>query len=325
MLVAKYYNNRDVRLEEMPKPKIEAGEILVKVRASGICGTDVMEWYRIKKAPRILGHEIAGDIVESRSEKYKVGQRVFVSHHVACNTCKYCLAGNHTACETLHTGNYYPGGYSEYVRVPEINVESGVYVLPDHVTYEEGTMIEPLACVLRGQRVIGVERGQTVLILGAGVSGLTNIQVAKYRGAHVIATDVDDFRLKRAKEFGADKAVNANDVGDIKADKVILCTGSYKAVEQAFKCIDRKGTILLFAIPDKNIELPNADIWRNEVTITSSYGAAAYDLQEALDVIASRKIDVRPLITHRFPLTKIQEGFNLVANPKDSLKVVIEP
>ena len=163
------------------------------------------------------------------------------------------------------------------------------------------------------------------MILGAGVSGLTNIQVAKYRGAHVIATDVDDFRLKRAKEFGADKAVNANDVGDIKADKVILCTGSYKAVEQAFKCIDRKGTILLFAIPDKNIELPNADIWRNEVTITSSYGAAAYDLQEALDVIASRKIDVRPLITHRFPLTKIQEGFNLVANPKDSLKVVIEP
>jgi len=325
MLIAKYYNNRDVRLEEMPKPEIGAGEILVKVRASGICGTDVMEWYRIKKAPRILGHEIAGDIVESQSKKYNVGQRVFVSHHVACNTCKYCLAGNHTACETLHTGNYYPGGYSEYVRVPKINVESGVYVLPDSVTYEEGTMIEPLACVLRGQRVIGVEKGQTVLILGAGVSGLTNIQVAKFRGARVIATDVDDFRLKRAKEFGADEAINANNVADIKADKIILCTGSYKAVEQAFKCIDRKGTILLFAIPDKNIELPTADIWRNEITITSSYGAAGYDLQEALDAIASRKIDVRPLITHKFPLTKIQEGFNLVANPKDSLKVVIEP
>lgn len=325
MLVAKYYNNKDVRLEEMPKPTIEAGEILVKVRASGICGTDVMEWYRIKKAPRILGHEIAGDIVESRSSKYKVGQRVFVSHHVACNTCKYCVAGNHTACETLHTGNYYPGGYSEYVRVPEINVDRGIYVLPDHVTYEEGTMIEPLACVLRGQRVIGVGKDQTVLILGAGVSGLSNIQVAKFLGAHVIATDVDEFRLQRAKEFGADQAIHANNVKDIKADKVILCTGSYKAVEQAFSCVDRKGTILLFAIPDKNIELPTADFWRNELTVTSSYGAAGYDLQEALDVISSRKIDVRPLITHKFSLKKIQEGFNLVANPKDSLKVVIEP
>ena len=325
MLVAKYYNNKDVRLEEMPTPKIEAGEILVKVRASGICGTDVMEWYRIKKAPRILGHEIAGDIVESKSKKYKVGERVFVSHHVACNTCKYCLAGNHTACETLHKGNYDPGGYSEYVRVPQINVDRGVYVLPDHVTYEEGTMIEPLACVLRGQRIIGIGKDQTVLILGAGVSGLSNIQVAKFLGAHVIATDIDEFRLQRAKEFGADKAVHANNVGNIKVDKVILCTGSYKAVEQAFNCIDRKGTILLFAIPDKNIEIPTVDFWRNELTVTSSYGAAGYDLQEALDVISSRKIDVRPLITHKFPLAKIQEGFNLVANPKDSLKVVIEP
>ena len=325
MLVAKYYNNHDVRLEEMPKPEITEGEILVKVRASAICGTDVMEWYRIKKAPRILGHEIAGDIVESKSKKYKVGQRVFVSHHVACDKCKYCLAGNHTACETLHTGNYYPGGYSEYIRVPQINVEYGVYVLPESVTYEEGTMVEPLACVLRGQRIIGVGKGQTVLILGAGVSGLTNIMVAKQNGAHVIATDVDDFRLKRAKEFGADEAVNANSVGGIKADKIILCTGSYKAVEQAFSCIDRKGTILLFAIPDRNIEIPTVDVWRNEITITSSYGAAADDLQEALDVIVSGKMNLKALVTHKFPLTKIQEGFNLVATPKDSLKVVIEP
>jgi len=325
MLIAKYYSNSDVRLEEMPKPMIGAGEILVKVRASGICGTDVMEWYRIKKAPRILGHEIAGDIVESQSKKYKVGQRVFVSHHVACGTCKYCLAGNHTACETLHNGNYYPGGYSEYVRVPQINVEYGIYVLPDNVTYEEGTMIEPLACVLRGQRVIGVGKNQTVLILGAGVSGLMNIQVAKSKGAQVIVTDIDESRLQRAKEFGADKVVNANDVSGIKADKIILCTGSYSAVEQAFKCIDRKGTILLFAIPDRNIEIPTVDIWRNEITITSSYGAAGDDLQESLDVIASGKINVKILITHKFPLTKIQEGFNLVAKPKDSLKVVIEP
>ena len=118
MLVAKYYHNNDIRLEELPTPKIGPGEILVRVRASGICGTDVMEWYRIQKAPRILGHEIAGEIVESKSDKYRTGQRVFVSHHVPCHDCKYCREDNQTACDTLHQGNYDPGGYSEFVRVP---------------------------------------------------------------------------------------------------------------------------------------------------------------------------------------------------------------
>ncbi|HPS37186.1 MAG TPA: alcohol dehydrogenase catalytic domain-containing protein, partial [Candidatus Omnitrophota bacterium] len=159
MKVAVYYRNSDVRIEERPVPTIGPGEVLVKVRASGICGTDVMEWYRIKKAPRILGHEIAGDIVASNSRKYKPGQRVFVSHHVPCNSCKHCENGNHTACETLHNGNFDPGGYSEFIRVPKINVDGGIYVLPKNLSYEEGTMIEPLACAIRGQRVIGVKKG----------------------------------------------------------------------------------------------------------------------------------------------------------------------
>ena len=158
MKVAVYYNNKDIRLEERPKPIIKEGEILVKVKASGICGTDVMEWYRIKKAPRILGHEIAGEIIESKSNKFKVGQRVFVSHHVPCNKCKYCLEGNHTACDTLHAGNYDPGGFSEFIRVPKINVELGTYILPENVSYGEGTMIEPLGCVVRGQRIINIKK-----------------------------------------------------------------------------------------------------------------------------------------------------------------------
>ncbi|MCK4883177.1 MAG: alcohol dehydrogenase catalytic domain-containing protein, partial [Candidatus Omnitrophica bacterium] len=147
MLVAKYYNNSDIRLAEMPVPTIGPGEVLVKVAASGICGTDVMEWYRVKKAPRILGHEIAGEIVEVADdvEKYKIGQRVFVSHHVPCNTCKFCLAGNHTVCETLHTTNFDPGGFCEYVRAPRINVDRGTFLLPDEVSYEEGAFVEPLA------------------------------------------------------------------------------------------------------------------------------------------------------------------------------------
>jgi L-iditol 2-dehydrogenase len=325
MQVARYYDNRDIRLETMPVPEIGAGEILVKVRASGICGTDVMEWYRVKKGPRILGHEIAGDIVQSRSDRYKVGERVFVSHHVPCNRCKYCLAGHQTACDTLHRGNYDPGGYSEFVRVPQINVEFGVYVLPEGVTYDEGTMIEPLACAVRGLRVLEVRKGETVLILGAGVSGILNIQLAKLLGARVLVTDIDEYRMRKAREFGADEVIHASREIVEKADKVVICTGAYPAVEQAFRCVDRKGSILLFAVPGRDIVVPIPDFWRNEVTLTSSYGAAPSDLEEALSLIGDRRVNVRDTITHKFPLDRIQEAFDVVVEAGESLKVVLEP
>ncbi len=325
MLVARYYNNNDIRLEEQPRPKIGPGEMLVRVRASGICGTDVMEWYRLPKAPRILGHEIAGDIVESRSDKYRVGQRVFVSHHVPCNDCKFCREDNHTACDTLHAGNYEPGGYSEYVRVPKINVDYGVYVLPDSVSYLEGTMIEPLACSVRGLGLLNIRPHHTVLILGCGISGILNIQVAKLTGARVVATDINEYRLEKAREFGADAVINAGQDLKLKAERVIVCTGADAAAGQAFKCIDKKGIILFFAIPNRDIAIPIPDFWRNELTVTSSYGAAPADLEAALDLIAAGKINVRDTITHTLPLRQIQEGFRMVAEAKESLKVVLEP
>lgn len=323
MRVAVYHSNNDIRLEELEKPGIEKGEILVEVVASGICGTDAMEWYRQKKPPRILGHEISGRVVESKSHNFKTGQRVFVSHHVPCNKCKYCLADNHTACETLHNGNYYPGGYSEYVKVPKANTDIGTYILPDDVSYEEGTMIEPLACAVRGQRVIGVEKGETVLVLGSGVSGLLNIHLAKMKRAKVIATDINKYRLDKAKEFGADQVINSDSKIDVRADKVIVCTGAMKAARQAFECVDRKGIILFFAIPDKDIRIPTVDFWRNEITVTSSYGAAHVDLREALDLIKLKRINVRSMITHRLPFEKIRDGFKIVSDAKESLKVVL--
>ena len=152
-----------------------------------------------------------------------------------------------------------------------MNVLRGVYPLPENVSFAEGTMIEPLACAIRGQRVIDVKKGQTVLILGSGVSGLLNIRIAKLKGAKVIAADIDEYRLEKAREFGADEVVHAGKADGIKADKIIVCTGSYQAFEQSFRFIDRKGVILLFAIPDRNIEIPVLEVWRNEITITSSY------------------------------------------------------
>jgi len=325
MKTAVYYNNNDIRIEERPKPEIKDGELLVKVRASGICGTDLMEWYRIKKAPRVLGHEMAGEIVGSKSDKFEIGQRVFVSHHVPCNECKYCLSGNHTACETLHKGNYDPGGFSEFVRVPEINVEKGTYVLPENVSYDEGTMIEPLACVVRAQRIIGISEGQTVLVMGSGVSGLLNIQMAKLKKARVIATDINEYRLKMAKDFGADEVFNANKDLDIKADRIIMCTGAMPAFEAAFRYIDRKGIIMLFAIPNKNISIPVEDFWRNELALVSSYGAAPVDLEEALELIKDGKINIKDMITDRVRLEDIQRGFKIAGEARDSLKVVVVP
>jgi L-iditol 2-dehydrogenase len=324
MLVAKYYHNNDIRLEQLPTPKIGPGEILVKVRASGICGTDVMEWYRIKKAPRILGHEIAGEVVESKSHRYHPGQRVFVSHHVPCNDCKFCREDNQTACDTLHSGNYDPGGYSQFVRVPKINVDYGVYVLPDQVSYLEGTMIEPLACGVRGLGLIDIRARHTVLILGCGISGILNIQLAKLTGARVIATDINEYRLKKAAEFGADQVLHGAQDLNLKADRVIVCTGAYAAVEQAFRCVEKKGIILFFAIPNRDIAIPIPDFWRNELTVTSSYGAAPVDLEAALDLIATQKINVKDTITQTLPLEEIQAAFKIVAEAKESLKVVLE-
>jgi L-iditol 2-dehydrogenase len=339
MRVAMYYNNRDVRLEEMPTPVIGPGEVLVKVFASGICGSDVMEWYRVKKAPLVLGHEICGEIVErgARVEQYNIGDRVFVSHHIPCNTCRYCLNGNHTACETLHTTNFDPGGFAEYVRVPELNVDRGIFLLPENVSFAEGTLIEPLACVVRGQRIARIKPGQSVLVLGSGISGLLHLQLACGLGAgRVITTDISESRMKAAERFGADAVIHASEniperlrqLNDNRlADLVIVCTGALSAFEQALQSVDRGGTVLLFAPtePGVNLSVPLNDFWRNGITLTPSYGGAPADIAVAIELIREGRLAVREMLTHRLSLEEAELGFRLVAEAREGLKVIIEP
>ena len=339
MKVLMYYKNDDVRVEEMPVPEIGAGELLIKVFASGICGSDVMEWYRIKKAPRVLGHEITGEIVDVGNgvETYKKGDRVFVSHHVPCNVCNYCLHGYHTACDTLHSTNYDPGGFAEYIRIPEINVQSGVYILPDEMSYEEGTFIEPLACVVRGQRLAGVKPGQSVMVIGSGMSGLIHINLAKALGAgRIIACDITDYRLEAAKRFGADAVIRAGDninerLMDLNdgrlADLVIVCAGALSASEDALKCVERGGKVLYFAVPEPEVmvPVPMNDLWRNEITLLTSYGASPVDLETAIKLTSSKRVLLNDMITHRFRMDEGGEGFRIVSEAKDSIKVIIEP
>jgi len=339
MQVAMYYNNNDVRIEKMPIPEIDDNEMLVKVKASGICGSDVMEWYRIKKAPLVLGHEIAGDIVEvgKNVEKYKVGDKVFVSHHVPCNTCRYCLDGQHTLCDTLHSTNFYPGGFAEYLRVPEINVDRGTFILPKEMTYDEGVFIEPLACVVRGMRIAEMKLGKSVLVIGSGIAGLLHIKLARALGANkVIATDINDYRLKMAKKLGADIVINANENVPVKvkkyndgrlADLVVLCTGVIPAVKQAINSVDRGGTLLFFAPTEPGVEIPFPlfDLWNKGVKMVSTYAGGPRDIADAIEMIRFKKVTVADMISHKLSLSEAAKGFKLVAQAQESIKVILYP
>ena len=339
MRVAMYYNNRDVRLEELPVPKIGAGELLIRTRASGICGSDLMEWYRIRKAPLVLGHEITGEVVEvgEKIEDFKIGDRVFSAHHVPCGQCRYCLDGHQSVCDLLRTTHFDPGGFAEYIRVPRINVELGTLRIPDAMSFDEGSFIEPLACVVRAQRFARVRAGQTVLVIGSGISGLLHIQLARARGAdRIIATDISDYRLKAALQFGADATIDgAEDVParlrDLnqgrRADVVIVCTGAMAAIRQAIKAVDRGGTLLFFAPTAAGVDVPIPlfDFWRDEINVLTSYAGSGDDLKESLELIRDRKVRVADMVTHRLPLAQASLGFQLMAGGQDSIKVILDP
>ncbi len=338
MLAAFYYNNHDVRVEEIPKPKAGEDEVVMKVMASGICGSDVMEWYRVPKAPRVLGHEATGIITQAGAnvKSIAVGDRVFVSHHVPCFSCRHCQRGNHTACHMLHTTNYYPGGFAQYVLVPKINVQYGIYKLPEAMSYEEGTFIEPLACVSRAQRLSQVKADDTVLIIGGGISGILHVQLLKFRGVeNIIVSDINPHRLELAKKFGAHHTINAKDdvpaklkevVGHL-ADQVIVSTGAVPAAMTAMESVENGGTILFFAVPDPSVKLqvPINQFWRKEITMRTSYGAAPNDIEDSLRTLATGEINVKDMISHRLPLTQAQEGFRLTAEASTSLKVILQP
>ncbi len=340
MRVGIYYNNSDVRVKEIPVPEIGPNDILIKIMTSGICGSDVLEWYRIKKAPLVLGHEIAGKIIKKGGnvKKFKIGDRVFATHHVPCERCKYCKNGNETACETFHkVNNFFPGGFAEYVKVSGKSVETGTFILPDNLSYEQGAFIEPLGTVVRGFGSLNIKTHDSILILGSGIAGILFLKLAKSYGvSKIIATDINDFRLNFAQKSGANFVLNANDdiVSKIKkinngnlVDKVIICTGALSAVYQGLKAVDKGGTILFFAVPepDKKVEIDLNPFWRDDISFKTSYGAAPADNIQAIELLKTGKIYIDDMITHRLTLNEIGEGFKIASNGKECLKVIIKP
>jgi L-iditol 2-dehydrogenase len=335
MKVSMWYNNNDIRLEEIPTPSPGQGEMLVKVISCGICGSDIVEWYRLPRAPLVQGHEVGVEVVETGEgvNKYKKGDRLFIAPKVPCLKCRYCLKGHYPQCNEIK--DRLPGGFAEYILVPKELVNNGCYLLPDNVSYDQATFIEPLACVVRAQRLASLEAGQTVLVLGSGMSGLLHIKLAKYKKCKVVATDINKRRLELAKSFGAVHVADAasNVLQELisangrKADAVIVTTSAMSAFKQAWETVDMGGVVVLFAVPgpDKDVIIPINDFWRKEIRILTSYYCGPPDIEDALDLISKGDIKVVDLITHRLPLKDTAKGFKMLLDGSESLKIIIKP
>jgi L-iditol 2-dehydrogenase len=237
----------------------------------------------------------------------------------------------------LRNTNFDPGGFAEYLRVPKINVDRGVFILPDGVSFEDGVFIEPLACVLRGQRIARLRPGQSVFVIGSGISGVLHIALARASGARWVTTsDIDEYRLKSAKKFGADETILAKEVNPAKVreinngrlvDLVVVCAGTISAYIQALQSVDRGGTVLCFAPlePGLNFVFPFFDFWNDGITLLPTYGGSPFDITTAIELIRTHRLPLREMITHRLSLAETGFGFQLVAEAKESIKVIIEP
>lgn len=331
-----YYGAGDVRPVEQPVPEIGPSEVLVSVFACGICGSDTMAWYRERQVKKLgginTGHEVTGEIVkvgENIQDRFQVGQRVIVTHHFPCLECERCLAGEETTCATMHNKHIAPGGFAQYLRVFESGLDLGLYPLPDSMTYEMGTFVEPLGCVVRSMRKMEPIEGRSVLVIGSGLSGLLHIRMAKAMGASkIVAVDTNQGRLDAAIASGADQGILSSADPLPKSDRVYLCTGAPSAARAALDAINPAGSLMIFAAdgPDKELSIPVTRFWLEQQRILFSYGAAPRDMREAIEWISSGRVRVDDLVTHRFPLDQIGAAFELATNPRDmSLKVLVEP
>ncbi|MCK9458097.1 MAG: alcohol dehydrogenase catalytic domain-containing protein [Proteobacteria bacterium] len=335
MRVAVWYNNKDIRIEEQPLGRPGQGEMIVRVISCGICGSDIVEWYRLPRAPLVQGHEIGAEVVETGPgvTRFRPGDRVFIAPKVPCGECKYCADGHFPQCSAVK--ERLPGGFAEFILVPEVLLERGAYPLPESISFDQSTFVEPLACAVRSQAIAGLRAGQSVLVLGCGMSGLLQIQLAKKKGCRVAATDIDPKKLERANDFGADLTISAaEDVPRLvaeffggKADAVVLCTAALPAVEQAWAAVDKGGAIVFFAVPgpEKQVVFPVNAFWTQEIRVLTSYYCGPPDIAESMRLLAAREIDVDSLVTHRLPLEETARGFQLVIEGKEAIKVIIKP
>lgn len=329
-----------VQIQNLPTPEISPDEILVEMRACGICGTDVEKVHGEHITPPILGHEVAGVVEQAGAQirNYAVGDRVVVHHHVSCRHCYFCKNGLETLCEEYPKSNLDPCGFAEYFRVPKTLVKGGtVYKLPDSVSFEEGSQAEPTACCIRALRKAGVSAGNSVAVYGVGPVGLTHIQLLKCFGAgHVYAIDVVKQRRHFATKLGADVAFDptTDDVpktislltGGLGVDYAIVATANLKALESAFATVRKGGTVLLFGAPTRGalMSLDMSKMFLREVRFQSSYSTSETEMRMALQLIESKRVKPSAIITDRFPLPRAMDALGLAEKAGDAVKIMVK-
>ncbi len=338
MRVVEYHTNTDIRIVDLPSPEIGPGELLVKLHACGIDQSDVTEWYTSPRAPLYPGHEPAGVVVAVGAgvHQFSVGQRVFMHHRVPCMVCHFCQRSSFSQCPEFRTTRLYPGGLAEYIRVPAPNVHLDVLPLPDEVSFEAATLIEPLACCVRGIQRSSLHPGDTVCILGAGSNSLMLGLLAQQQSAgKVMLVDPMANRRQHALAVGIDfaldpceapllqqiKALNAGH----KPDVVIVTSGEAGVMKRALDLVGPGGTVLFFVPPPpaEMLEVNTNHLFFQEISLRTSYSAGPYETRQALDLLRNRRIRAETIITHRFVLHNVAEAFQLVATPSEAVKVII--
>lgn len=340
MKVARTHAFDDTRVEEAPVPGLEPGDALVRVEACGLCGSDATRWYVDTKVPAVLGHEPAGVVVEAGEGcSLEVGARVFFHHHVSCGTCHYCARGFETSCPMFKATHLDPGGFAELVRVPRENVERDTLLLPESMSFEEATFIEPLACSVRAVHKLPLRPGDSVLVVGLGAMGLMNACLAKRAGAAlVIGTELTPERRDPDPAWGIDVVLDPRAdgfedrlrevTGGRGPDHVIVGPSSEAAILQSCEVVAKGGTVCLFSpvSPEKQISLPLSRFYFGEITLVSSYSCAAKETRESLDLIAAGAVPVTRLISHRLSLSQVGEGIlRTAAAGADWLRAVVLP
>ena len=338
MKAVKVYDIDDIRIEDLPIPTLGPRDALVSMRRCGICSGDVSPWYIKRKAPIVIGHEPTGIIsaIGSEVEGFSVGDRVFMHHHAPCHRCRLCRRGHYALCPTWKKSQLDPGGLAEFVRIPEINLRYDTLILPDHVSFDDGALIEPAACSVKAIERARVRPGDIVVIIGLGVMGILNALVARHYGAQtIIGADKVPYRLDKGLAFGLDHVVNVTEenlpsaverlTNGVKADVVIVGPGSVPAMKTGLACVGKGGTVVLFfSSPEQDIlEVRPFDLYFNEISIVCSYSCGPNDTRMALNLVENGLITADRLVTHRFPLEETEAGIRVTAAAQDSLKTLI--
>lgn len=341
MKASVYYSKDDIRYQDVDMPELEDGDILVKMKSCGLCGTDI---HKAQKqtvvGPVVLGHEIAGEVVKVGKDvgKFNLGDRIVTAIHVPCFTCHYCDRGHYTLCDQFKKTNLEPGGFSEYVRLPKLHTDHLTHKLNANTTWEEAAMVEPVACCLHGLKTAKVNPRDKVLVMGSGTIGLVSAQLAKLKGAlTTIVTDIADYKLGVAKaKLGVDFTINSLKE-DLKSkvmeytdnqgpDIVILAAGVPELLTQAVEVVRKGGKIIVFT-PFDNNSLVNIDagrFFKDEITIFGSYSLTPYEMVEATQIVCEERINVKDMITHTFELPYLKEAITFASNSENEvLKVVM--